>query len=116
MLQAAIIALILMGIYKFIDRNKPETNEPEIDWWVAFAFVFAPVFLIFLISIGVNTAELSPLIILAAYSLYFIIPFFYLKGMLDYPSKKSFKYAVWVPIVVIAVEVPIVILSGAANT
>jgi hypothetical protein len=115
MIQVAIMALILVGIYKVMDRNKPESNEPQIDWWMAFAFVLAPGFLIFLITIGILSAELSPTLLLAAYSLYFVVPFFYLKFMLDYTSKQSAKYAVWVPIVAIVVEVLFALVIGGGN-
>ena len=115
MIQVAIMALILVGIYKIIDRNKPESNEPQIDWWMTFAFVLAPAFLIFLITIGILSAELSPSLVLVAYSLYFIVPFIYLKSMLDYTSKQSAKYAVWVPVVAVVVEVGFLLVIGGGN-
>jgi len=112
MLEVAIIAFILIGVYKLIDRNKPENDDPKIDWWVALAFVFSPLLLIFFINIGVSALELSPFIVLVAYSLYFIIPYFYLKSMLDYSPRDSFRYAAWVPVVVIVVEIPLGLLFG----
>ncbi|WP_445363622.1 hypothetical protein ACJJIQ_02665 [Microbulbifer sp. ANSA003] len=115
MLQAAIIALILIGIYKLIDRNKAQSSDPDIDWWVAFTFVFVPMILIFIISLVVIGNAFSEIIILSAYSLYFIIPFIYLKKILGYSAKKSLKYSVWVPVTVLAIEIPYTLFFGLHN-
>ncbi|WHI46441.1 hypothetical protein ACJJIW_20745 [Microbulbifer sp. JMSA004] len=115
MLQAAITALILVGIYKLIDGNNAESSDSDIDWWIAFVFVFAPMILIFIISLVVVGNDFSGIIILSAYSLYFIIPFIYLKKVLGYSSKKSLKCSVWIPVTVLAIEIPYTLIFGVHN-
>lgn len=115
MVQAAIAAFILLGVYKFVAR-KPEDEEEfyvKVDWWLAFAFVFVPSILIFFASIGIATLELPPILILAADTLYFIVPFVTMKSMLDFKAKEALKLAAIVPVVAIATEIPFALLANA---
>ena len=106
MLQAAISALILLGIYKFLDRNRtPEDFDPKVDWWMAFAFIFAPSILLLLLNMLLGILSLNPLLILVGYILYFIVPFAVLKGMLDFQTKRAVMFSIFVPIVAITTEV-----------
>lgn len=111
MLQAAIAGLILLGIYKFIDTR----SDYEIDWWMAFLFVFVPGFLIMLISIGIVALGLSLSLVLLCYSLYFIFPFMFLKLSLNYESAPAAKLSGWVPVVAVLAEVPFALLNSALN-
>ncbi len=115
MIQAALAALILLGIYKLIAK-KPE-NEDEfhvkVDWWLAFAFVLVPSLLIFFIGIGITAFGLPPVLLLIAYILYFIVPFVTMKSMLDFKAKEAIKLAAIVPIVAVVTEIPFALLANA---
>lgn len=111
MLQAALAAMILMGIYKFMNSK----SDYEVDWWMAFIFILAPGFLIFLASIGLAYFDQPPQYILAGYVLYFVIPFLMLKYGLYYKTRVAFKFSIVVPVIAVLTEIPFVILFGAAN-
>ena len=106
MIQAAIAGLILLGLYKFIDRNRvPEDFDPEVDWWMALIFVWAPSMIIWLISMGLAIAGLPLYLLLFGYLLYFIIPFLMLKFMLEFKLKRAIIYSCLVPVVAIFIEI-----------
>ena len=112
MLQAALGALILLGIYKFMNSK----SDYEIDWTMAFVFILAPGLLIFLLSIALNYFELTPELVLLGYLLYFLVPFIYLKTLLDYETKPAFNFSIVVPIVAALTEIPFLFLSGVPNS
>jgi len=111
MIQAAIGALILLGIYKFMNSK----SEYDITWWMAFVFIWVPGFLLFLLSIGLNLLNLSPAFSLFGYLFYFAVPFLILKHGLEFDRSPAIKFSAVVPIVAIATEIPFVILLGAGN-
>ncbi|MCX2833077.1 hypothetical protein [Microbulbifer thermotolerans] len=114
MLQAAIVGLILLGIYKFIDRNRvPEDFDPEVDWWMAFAFAFGPMILIMILSGALAILHLPTEMAIVGYLFYLIVPFCVLKYMLDFKAKRAAIYAVWVPIVAVSLEVVLLLILGA---
>lgn len=116
MIQAAIAGLILLGLYKFIDRNRvPEDFDPKVDWWMAFVFVWAPSILIMFISIGISALSLSLNWVLLGYVLYFLVPFSILKFMLEFKPKRAVLYSIPVPIVATITEVIIVVMLGNSN-
>ena len=112
MFQAAIAAVLLLGIYKLVARKPTEEGEYyiRVEWWLAFAFVLAPAILIYFISIGLAALQVPPGIIFATYILYFVIPFITLKVMLEFETKEAMKLALFVPIVVIVSEIPFLVL------
>jgi len=116
MIQSAIAGLILIGIYKFLDRNRiPEDFDPAVDWWMAFVFVFTPTILIFILAMGLGLAELPPEFVLVGYLFYFLVPFAMLKGMLDFKLKRAILFSIWVPIIAILTDVFFVALLGASS-
>ena len=108
MLQAAIGALVLIGIYKFMNSH----SDYEVSWVMAFLFILAPGFLIFLCSIVISYFDLNPALVLACYIFYFVVPFAYLKLLLDYQTKPAFKYSIVVPVVAVLTEIPFVLLMA----
>jgi hypothetical protein len=115
MLQAAIAAVLLLGIYKLVAK-KP-TNDDEfyikVDWWLAFAFVLVPAMLIFFIGMGLAALELPTELVLVAYVLYFVVPLVVMKMMLDFKTGEAIKLACFVPVVAIIAEIPFVFLANA---
>lgn len=115
MLQAAIVGLILLGIYKFIDRNrKPEDFDTRVDWWMAFAFVFGPMVLILILRATLALLQMPGELEIIGYLFYLIIPFVVLKNLLDFTAKRAAIYAVWVPIVEIGMEIVVLLVLGSA--
>ena len=110
------MSLVLLGIYKLIDHKKPESDDADIDWWVTVSFVLAPMFLVFMIGSMISSAGLAVELFLLAYSLYFFIPFLYLIGLMDYSVKKWFKYAIWVPLVAIVIEILVIIIRSGISS
>lgn len=108
MLQAALGALILLGIYKFMNAK----SDYDVTWWLAFVFILAPGFLIFLLSAGLHLAELPADFALLGYSLYFLIPFLILRYGLEYQPGPALKFSAVVPLVAIATEIPFVLLMS----
>ena len=100
-----------MIIYRFMKTN----NEYEIDWWMAFVFVLVPVLLISLLTMGLGILGLNMGFVLVGYLLYFIFPFLFLKLGLDFENGTAFKFAIVVPFVAIAAELPFIFLLGAAD-
>jgi uncharacterized membrane-anchored protein len=116
MLQAAIAGLILIGIYKFLDRNRiPEDFDPKVNWWMAGVFVFAPSMLIFLLVIALGIIGLPPEMSLLGYALYFLIPFIMLKHMLDFKVKRALIFSAFVPVIAVSTEVIFFVLLQAPN-
>lgn len=111
MIHAAIGALILLGIYNFMNSK----SEYDITWWLAFVFIWLPGLLLFLISIGLNLLNLSPAYTLLGYPLYFVVPFLILKYGLEFERSPAIKFSVVVPIVAIATEILFAVIFGAAN-
>ena len=112
MIQAAIASLILVGIYKLL---KP-SNDVEIDWWMAFIFVLVPALITFLIVFfGVGILGLPPIISLLSYPIYFLVPFGILKAGLDFKIGEAAKFAIFVPVVIIALEIIYVFVFGMPN-
>lgn len=112
MLQAVLGAFILLGIYKLMNSK----SEYEIHGTMAFVFMLAPGFMIFLISIGLAYFELSPNFVLFGYLLYFVVPFLVLKQGLEFKTKQAFSFAIAVPVVAILTEIPFIFLLGVPNT
>lgn len=111
MLQAALGAIILLGIYKFINSR----SEYEVNGTAAFVFILGPGFLIFLLSILLAKLGLNPVFALMGYILYFLLPFAYLKYALEYENRPALKFAMVVPVVAILTEIPFVFLFGTGN-
>ena len=111
MLQAAICALLLLGIYKMMTSK----SDYKIDWWMAFSFVLLPMFLMFLLTVGLDAMGLPPQFAAAGYLLYFLIPFAFLKTSMEFSASEAGKYAAIVPMVVIVVEVPLVLMMGSGG-
>lgn len=116
MLQAAIAGFILLGIYKFIARRPKEEDafHVDIDWWMAFAFIFTPSVLIFFLSMFVAAIDANQIVVLIGYVLYFVIPFLVMKHMLDYPAREAAKLALVVPFVAVMTEIPFILLFSGA--
>ncbi len=111
MLQAALGAIILLGIYKFMNSK----SEYEVNGTAAFVFILGPGFLIFLLSILLAKLGINPLFTLVGYVLYFLLPFAYLKYGLEYQNRPAFNFAIVVPVVAILTEIPFVFLLGAGD-
>jgi hypothetical protein len=111
MLQAALGAFILLGVYKLMNSK----SEYEINGMMAFVFIFTPGLMIFLISLGLAYYELSENFILYGYLLYFIIPFLVLKQGLEFKARQAFNFSIAVPIVAILTEIPFVVLLASQN-
>lgn len=108
MIQAAIGAVILLGIYKFMNSK----SEYEVSGMMAFVFILGPGFLMFLLSIALNYLELSPSLALLGYALYFILPFCVLKFGLDFQNGPATKFSLVVPAVAVLTEIPFYLLLG----
>lgn len=106
MLQAAIGAVILLGIYKFINTK----SDYDITWWLAFVFIIVPGILILLITAGLSLMGLPTDFALLGYILYLVIPFSILRYGLDYERGPAMKLSIAVPIVAIATEIPFALL------
>jgi membrane-associated protease RseP (regulator of RpoE activity) len=111
MIHGVIGALVLLGIYKFMNSK----SEYEVTWQLAFVFIWVPGFLLFLLSIGLNLLNLSPVFAMLGYLFYFAVPFLILKYGLEFDRSPAIKFSAVVPIVAIATEIPFVILLGAGN-
>ena len=107
-IQAAIGALILLGIYKFINSK----SEYEITWWMAFVFIMVPGFLFLLLGIGINLLNLSPMLSLIGYIFYFAVPFLILRYGLEFQRSPAIKYSTVVPVVAILTEIPFILIFG----
>lgn len=113
MITAGIAGLILIGVFKFLDRiRQREDFDPQVDWWMAFVFVYVPSLLIFLLRIGLGIAELPQSLALTGYLFYFFVPFVMLKFMLGFESKRAVLFSIFVPIIVLLLEVLIVSFVG----
>lgn len=115
MIQGAIGGLILLLIYKFLDKNKANELEPKVDWWMALLFIWIPGVLISISFAILALFELPTWPSLFGYLLYFLVPFLMLFRWLDYQLNRAVKYALWVPLIAIITEIPIVMLSGSGN-
>ncbi len=105
MIHAIVCALILIGVFKFVDRNRvPGEFDPVLDWWMALVLVIAPSILIGFSNIGIAAAELPGYLILAFYPLYFLVPFLTLKLALGFTAKRASIYSIWVFVVAILIE------------
>ncbi|WP_394175209.1 hypothetical protein [Thalassotalea litorea] len=113
MLHAALAGFILIFIYKFLDKKHLQSEElhVEVDWWLAFAVIFASSMAIAVFNIGITSMQLPEITAFAGYILYLVIPFAILKLMLDYGAKKAITYAIWVPFVAIVAEIPFAIIQ-----
>lgn len=109
MIQLVIAAFILIGIYRFMKTE----NNIEIDWWMAFVFVLVPSLISFLIVfLGVGMLGLPGALALLVYPLYFLVPFGVLKLGFEFKAITAAKFAIVVPIVVIALEIIYVLIFG----
>ena len=116
MIQSAIAGLILIGIYRFLDRNRtPEDFDPKVDWWMAFVFVMAPSMLIFLLAMGLGVISMPSELALFGYLFYFLIPFGMMKGMLEFQTKRAVVFSLWVPAIAVVTEISAVLLIGVPN-
>ncbi len=111
MLQAGLGALILLGIYKFMNSK----SDYKVDGWIAFLFILAPGIIMFLLAAGLGLANINPNYAVWGYLLYFLFPFAFLKLSLEYETKPALKYSIVVPIVAVVTEIPFVLLSGASG-
>jgi hypothetical protein len=105
-LEAALSGLILLGIYHFLDRKRvPKDYDPQVDWWIAGLFVFAPKMIIWLLAAGLAIFELPTKLVLLGYCLYIVIPFGMLKFMLFFDTQRALKFALFVPVTGLLFEV-----------
>ena len=113
MLHAALTGLILLAIFKLLDKRylKVDKFHAVIDWYMSFAVVMAASVMIAFFNIAVISLELPRELMLISALFYLIIPFAIIKFMLDYKTKKAFSYAIWVPVIAIFVEMPMVLLA-----
>lgn len=111
MIQAALGAFILLGLYKFMNTK----SDYEIDKMMAFIFILVPCLLIFLLTLGLGYFEISTSYALFGYLLYFIFPFLFLKLGLEFQARPAFNFAIVVPVVAILTEIPFAILLSSAN-
>lgn len=110
-LEAALSGLILFGIYHFLDRKRvPKDYDPQVDWWIAGLFVFAPKMIIRLLAAGLAIFELPTKLVLLGYCLYVVIPFGMLRFMLYFDTPRALKFALLVPVVSFSFEVIFFIL------
>ena len=94
MIHAALTGFILLGIFKILDlyfEKKDDLHVP-MDWYMSFALVIVSTIAIVAYNILVNQFDLSPVYNFLGHLIYLIIPFFVLKILFDYSSKKSLIY------------------------
>lgn len=102
MIHAAISAIILLGIYQFMNAKA----ENKINVGIAFVFVLVPSFVIFLIRLVLELYGAPQNYALFGYVLYFIFPFLFLKFALEYQNSSAFRYAIIVPAVATVTVIP----------
>jgi hypothetical protein len=110
-LQAALVGLILVGIYRFMKSG----SEYTVDWYLAFAFTLIPYILILFLIAGLNILGLPEAIVLAGYVLYLVVPFLILKFGLEFTTSAALKFSSVVPVVVVAMEVLFFVLFEAID-
>jgi hypothetical protein len=116
MFYVAAAGLILLGVYKLLDKHfgKQDKLHVAMDWYVSFAIFMTAYFAIIVLGIVIKSVgiEQSVSLALAGYVFYIIIPFLIIKLMLDYAVKKAVIYASVVPFVAILAEIPFVLIKG----
>ncbi len=105
MLQIVLASFLVWGFFRIKEK------DGVIDGFSALSLVLAPALLVFLISLAINFLNLSVVFAYLAESLYFIIPFFLIKGMSEYSVKRSATYACIVFMCVIASQIPFYLLT-----
>lgn len=110
MISAVIAAFLVFGIFKLIDRK----NETDLglDQWTAFALIFVPALILFLVSFAVGIFALSEWIISLSLLFFVLVPFFLLKIAFEYSAKKAFGYACICFGVYLAVDIGVAVLFG----
>jgi drug/metabolite transporter (DMT)-like permease len=107
MLQIAISAGLMFGIFKIFESKNKKYDLAEIDVWVGAAVVAAPAFILFCIKIAFDNPQ-GLVFLLISLLTYFLVPFLYFKTLLEYPTKMAALYSAFVPIVVTAVEIVLI--------
>ncbi len=114
MLQIAISAAFMVGLFKLFESKNKKHDLAEIDWWVGAAVVAVPAFIVFFLRTAL-AEKLGVFLIPIALATYFLVPFFYFKNMLEYPAKMAALYSVFVPVVVVIVEIIFMVLLVSAK-
>lgn len=117
MLHAALTGLILLVIFKLLDKRylKKDQFHAVIDWYMSFAVVMAASVIIALFNIAVISLALPSELTLISALFYLIIPFGIIKLMLGYKTQKALSYAIWVPLIAILVEMPFALVANQPN-
>ncbi|GAA5214092.1 hypothetical protein ACFSJ3_03980 [Corallincola platygyrae] len=100
MITTALAVSILFVIYRFLKAD----NGYEVDWWMALVFVLVPAFINFFLSMGIAMLELPAMLGFIGLVLYFLVPYLFLKIGLEFRSGVAVKFALFVPVVVISVD------------
>lgn len=114
MLQIAISAAFMVGIFKLFESKNKKYDLVEVDWWVGAAVVAVPAFIVFFLSAAL-AEKLGILLLPIALAIYFFVPFFYFKSMLEYPAKMAALYSVFVPVIVFTIEVVFMVIFGSTK-
>lgn len=101
MIQAAIIAVMLLGLFKVIDRNR----DPKIDEWEAIVIGAAPAMIAWVIALVIGMLGLPEYLNLFGFLAYLVAPYLILTKQFEYPSKRAIFYSAFVPVVAIVSEV-----------
>ena len=101
LLKAILGSVILLLIYKFIN----EEDGDCVDFAATFGFILIPTIVIVIISLVLAKSGTNPSYALFGYILYFLLPFFWLKSVLEFSNKSALKFSIAVPIVAILSEV-----------
>ena len=114
MVHAALTGFILLGIFKILDKHyeKKDDLHVPIDWYMSFALVIVSTIAIVAFNVLVAQFNLPAVYRNLGYLIYLIIPFFVLKILFDYHSKKSFIYVIWIPFVALLAQIPFALLMN----
>ncbi len=106
MLQIALASFLVWLFFKIKEK------DGLIDGFAAMSFVVVPAIVVFLVSLAIHFLSLPAALSSIAELLYIAFPFFMLKQMTDYSTKKRSIYSVIVFVLVMVSHIPFVILFG----
>ena len=101
MLQLAISAFLVIGIF----RTMRNPDSEFVTWGATFSFVLCGWVLNLALGTGLGLFGLHPYFGYLGIFFYFFIPYFWLKKYLEFEREAAFKFAIVIPIVVVAVSV-----------
>ena len=88
MITIIIAGILVWPCIKYMERKE----EHPLDDWVIFGLVLGPAAMIWILSFVQINLGVSPLFLLLALSLYFLVPAVALRNIMEYTWKRSCAY------------------------